>query len=154
MLPVTDEAAVSADEPAPYLRSPNGETVLVVEDEMALRAVTERIFTRNGYHVLTAAGGADALALIARYEGPIHLLRHRRRDAQDAGKGTGRSGSASSSRISRCCSCPATPSPCSPRRDGSNSAWLSSTNRSPRRTCMAKAGRVLDGYFRKVKSAS
>jgi PAS domain S-box-containing protein len=74
MLPVTDEAAAAMDEPAPYLRSPNGETVLVVEDEMAMRAVTERIFARNGYHVLTASGGADALALIARHEGPIHLL--------------------------------------------------------------------------------
>jgi len=74
MLPVTDEAAVAMEEPTPYLRSPNGETVLVVEDEMALRAVTERIFRRNGYQVLSAAGGADALALISRHEGPIHLL--------------------------------------------------------------------------------
>ena len=40
----------------------------------ALRAVTERIFARNGYHVLTAASGADALALVARHEGQIHLL--------------------------------------------------------------------------------
>ena len=74
MLPVTDEAGASMDEPAPYHRTPQGETVLVVDDEEALREVAERIFTRNGYHVLTAAGGADALALIARHEGPIHLL--------------------------------------------------------------------------------
>jgi CheY-like chemotaxis protein len=74
MLPVTDEAAASIEEAAPYERTPKGETVLVVEDEEALREVTERIFTRNGYRVLTAANGPDALALVARHEGEIHLL--------------------------------------------------------------------------------
>jgi CheY-like chemotaxis protein len=38
------------------------------------REVTERIFTRNGYHVLTAANGPDALALAAGHDGAIHLL--------------------------------------------------------------------------------
>jgi PAS domain S-box-containing protein len=74
MLPATDEAARVSTAPAPYHRAPKGETVLVVEDEEALREVTERIFTRNGYRVLTAANGADAIALVARYEGEIHLL--------------------------------------------------------------------------------
>jgi PAS domain S-box-containing protein len=74
MLPVTDEAAASIEEPAPYERTPKGETVLVVEDEEALREVTERIFTRNGYRVITAANGPDAVALVARHEGEIHLL--------------------------------------------------------------------------------
>jgi len=74
MLPVTDEAAASIEEPAPYERTPKGETVLVVEDEGALREVTERIFTRNGYRVITAANGPDAVALVARHEGEIHLL--------------------------------------------------------------------------------
>jgi CheY-like chemotaxis protein len=48
--------------------------VLVVEDEAALRAVTARIFTRAGYRVLTAADGAEAIALAAGYDGEIHLL--------------------------------------------------------------------------------
>jgi PAS domain S-box-containing protein len=74
MLPVTDEAAASIEEPAPYERTPKGETVLVVEDEAALREVTERIFTRNGYNVITAANGPDALDLVARHKGEIHLL--------------------------------------------------------------------------------
>ena len=74
MVPVTQEAEVSTNEPAPYERTPKGETVLVVEDEEALRAVTERIFARNGYHVLTAANGAEALTLVAGYDGEIHLL--------------------------------------------------------------------------------
>jgi hypothetical protein len=48
LLPVTEEAAVVVPEDAPYQRTPAGETVLVVEDEEALRDVTERIFVRNG----------------------------------------------------------------------------------------------------------
>ena len=74
MLPVTNEGATSIDEPVPYERTPKGETVLVVEDEEALREVTERIFTRNGYRVITAASGPDALAIVARHKGEIHLL--------------------------------------------------------------------------------
>jgi CheY-like chemotaxis protein len=51
-----------------------GETVLVVEDEEALRDVTKRIFVRNGYNVLTAGNGPDALAVVANHVGAIHLL--------------------------------------------------------------------------------
>jgi len=74
LLPVTEEAGVVVPEDAPYQRTPAGETVLVVEDEEALRDMTERIFVRNGYKVLTAANGPDALALVAGHVGAIHLL--------------------------------------------------------------------------------
>jgi signal transduction histidine kinase/CheY-like chemotaxis protein len=74
LMPVTEEAAVLVPEYAPYQRTPAGETVLVVEDEEALRDMTERIFVRNGYNVLTAANGPDALAVVASHEGAIHLL--------------------------------------------------------------------------------
>jgi signal transduction histidine kinase/CheY-like chemotaxis protein len=73
-LPVTTEAAAPKAEPVPYHRSPKGETVLVVEDEAALREVTKRIFVRNGYKVITAANGPDALAVAANHPGEIHLL--------------------------------------------------------------------------------
>jgi PAS domain S-box-containing protein len=73
-LPVTTEAAVPPAEPAPYKRTPKGETVLVVEDEEALREVTKRILTRNGYHVITAADGPEALGIARDYPGEIHLL--------------------------------------------------------------------------------
>jgi PAS domain S-box-containing protein len=74
LIPVTNErAVVAADEPS-YERTPKGETILIVEDEEALREVTERIFTTNGYHVLTAANGADAVAIATRHHGDIHLL--------------------------------------------------------------------------------
>jgi signal transduction histidine kinase len=74
MLPVTAVAAAPAAEPVPYKRTPKGETVLVVEDEEALREVTKRIFTRNGYHVITAANGPEALAIARGHPGEIHLL--------------------------------------------------------------------------------
>jgi nitrogen-specific signal transduction histidine kinase/CheY-like chemotaxis protein len=73
-LPVTDQAAVPVLVPASYQRTPKGETVLVVEDAEALREVTERIFTRHGYHVLTAASGPEALDLARQHPGEIHLL--------------------------------------------------------------------------------
>jgi PAS domain S-box-containing protein len=74
LIPVTDEVAVPVEEEVAYHRTPTGETVLIVEDEEALREVTERILTRSGYHVLTAAHGIDALALAADYDDDIHLL--------------------------------------------------------------------------------
>ena len=73
-LPVTAEAATPPAEPAAYQRAPKGETVLVVEDEAALREVTKRIFTRNGYHVITAESGPEAVAIATEWPGEIHLL--------------------------------------------------------------------------------
>jgi hypothetical protein len=73
-LPVTDEAPAPATDPVSYQRTPTGETVLVVEDEAALREVTKRIFTRNGYNVITAADGPEALDIARHYDGEIHLL--------------------------------------------------------------------------------
>ncbi len=52
----------------------NGETLLVVEDEAALRDVAGRILSAAGYHVLTADGGQRALELSARHDGDIDLL--------------------------------------------------------------------------------
>ena len=73
-LPATAEAASPLAEAVPYQRTPKGETVLVVEDEAALRAVTERILTRNGYSVITAADGPEGLDIARAHPGEIHLL--------------------------------------------------------------------------------
>ncbi len=50
------------------------ETILVVEDEKALRRVARRILGAAGYTVLTAAGGPEAIAICAQHGDDIHLL--------------------------------------------------------------------------------
>jgi len=49
------------------------ETLLVVENEAPLRELTRRMLEAKGYTVLTAATPTDALALVERHAGPIHL---------------------------------------------------------------------------------
>jgi PAS domain S-box-containing protein len=50
------------------------ETVLLVEDEQALRVLTRELLESLGYTVLEARDGSEALALIASHEGRIDLL--------------------------------------------------------------------------------
>jgi PAS domain S-box-containing protein len=76
LLPATTSQPAAAHVPAarPPHRRGAGQTVLVVEDEPALREVTRRILTRNGYEVLTAADGAQALRLCTEHPSAIHAL--------------------------------------------------------------------------------
>ncbi len=50
------------------------ETILLVEDEEAVRALVRRILRQQGYIVLEARDGAEALMLCQRHTGWIHLL--------------------------------------------------------------------------------
>jgi PAS domain S-box-containing protein len=50
------------------------ETILLVEDEAAVRLLARRVLQQSGYVVLDAPDGPAALQLVARHEGPIHLL--------------------------------------------------------------------------------
>jgi PAS domain S-box-containing protein len=74
LVPATDQVASPIEEPAAGQHTPAGETVLIVDDQDALREVTERIFTRSGYHVITAQDGPEAIRLAAQHDGDIHLL--------------------------------------------------------------------------------
>jgi PAS domain S-box-containing protein len=51
-----------------------GVTVLVAEDEPAIRALVSRMLAARGYRVLTGADGEEALGIAAAEPGPIELL--------------------------------------------------------------------------------
>ena len=50
------------------------ETVLLVEDEPAVRMLVLETVKLKGYRVLEAHNGAEALSIAAQHQGPIHLL--------------------------------------------------------------------------------
>jgi len=59
----------------PFESCPRGcETLLLAEDEAAVRQSTREFLSLNGYIVLEATNGAEALALARAYDGPIHLM--------------------------------------------------------------------------------
>jgi two-component system cell cycle sensor histidine kinase/response regulator CckA len=59
---------------APAKSFRGSETVLLVEDSDALRKLAGSLLEQNGYHVLSAASGAEALVLAGKMAGRIHLL--------------------------------------------------------------------------------
>jgi two-component system cell cycle sensor histidine kinase/response regulator CckA len=74
-LPRVDEKAERAQARAQASSGLGGtETILLVEDEEGVRALTRQILQRHGYTVLEAEHGRDALLLCERYSGPIRLL--------------------------------------------------------------------------------
>lgn len=67
-LPRLQKAAMAAsDEPLSFPAPGNGETILIVEDEPALRALTRNTLERLGYKVLEAASGRLALDIWAQH---------------------------------------------------------------------------------------
>jgi signal transduction histidine kinase/CheY-like chemotaxis protein len=74
-LPQAAETPAKSDfevKPAPIRRG--SETILVVEDEAGLRELTCEFLEVSGYSVLEASNGLEALELLARYSGTIHLV--------------------------------------------------------------------------------
>ena len=71
---VEDAVADSLPRPAAVTGARGVETILLVEDEPALRVVATTILEKQGYRVLVAASGAEALELSARTSGAIDLL--------------------------------------------------------------------------------
>jgi CheY-like chemotaxis protein len=56
------------------LRPGGRETVLFVEDEVALRDLMHRVLAKGGYTVLAAGDGVEALAMVEAHPGPIDLV--------------------------------------------------------------------------------
>ncbi len=75
VLPRADGPGAVTEVIAPS-RAPSaaGETVLVVEDEQAIRSLACEMLEGQGYHTLSAASGEEALGLAVRHAGPIHVL--------------------------------------------------------------------------------
>jgi CheY-like chemotaxis protein len=59
---------------APVDKSKNFETVLVVEDEEIVRELVCEVLQEQGYNILCARDGVDALKLAENFDGKIHLL--------------------------------------------------------------------------------
>ena len=74
-LPLVDETPVRAPErPHPERSVRGSETILVVEDEEPVRSLIQRFLTTQGYNLLIASGGDEALAVAAAADAPIALL--------------------------------------------------------------------------------
>lgn len=74
-LPVVEEPAEPDAAPAAPNRPLEGtETILLAEDEASLRQLISEILRRQGYTVLQAVSGEEALRLCREQPGPIHLF--------------------------------------------------------------------------------
>ncbi len=60
--------------PAPARGSPNAETVLVVEDDETVRELVCAVLSEQGYEVLCASHGREALRMAAEHHGAIDLV--------------------------------------------------------------------------------
>ena len=73
-LPRVDEMPAVRDVSPPVANIGGNETILLVEDDDALRSATRRILRGRGYTILEARHGGEALLLCERYAGDIQLL--------------------------------------------------------------------------------
>lgn len=64
---------VPTPDAGPHAR-PGSETILLVEDEDALRNAARRVLEQAGYQVLLASNGRVGLEVLAQHSGRIHLL--------------------------------------------------------------------------------
>src|SRR5918993_842127 len=69
--------ATDLGKPAPMIAagpSAGSETILLVEDDDRVRALVSNMLRKNGFTVLLASAGDQALEIAARHRGRIHLL--------------------------------------------------------------------------------
>jgi PAS domain S-box-containing protein len=74
LLPSTERKSSPVEQRAGTPATAGEATILLVEDEQALREVTRRILVGAGYEVIVAASGPEALDAAAEHPGSIDLL--------------------------------------------------------------------------------
>ena len=69
-------AVETSSRPSAAVDSPltGRETILVIEDEAGVRKVARLALESKGYSVLEASSGAEAVALLRDYQGPLHCI--------------------------------------------------------------------------------
>jgi len=73
-LPISTES-LPVGRPSPESQSAGGsETILLVEDNEDVRELAFAILERNGYLVLVAESGPEALLLLEDHKGPLHMI--------------------------------------------------------------------------------
>ncbi|HEX9155236.1 MAG TPA: ATP-binding protein, partial [Nitrospira sp.] len=73
--PLIEQRAQGGSGPQDIAELPYGrETILLVEDEPAVRGLVQETLRLHGYTVLEARHGIEALMTGAKHQGPIHLL--------------------------------------------------------------------------------
>jgi len=74
-LPWVEEAVQAEPQEGPARVHARGtETILVVEDETTVRELARELLELNGYTVLEATHGQEALRICRTHDGPIHLM--------------------------------------------------------------------------------
>ncbi len=73
-LPRMEAHPVTREEAAPVETSPGKETILLVEDEDAVRKLVKRMLEKGGYTVFQARSGAEALSICESHQNKINLL--------------------------------------------------------------------------------
>jgi CheY-like chemotaxis protein len=74
-LPRVEEAIYAPETPATQPKATGGsETILLVEDEDSVRSLAREILQRNGYFVLEATHGSEALVICKQHKGSISLM--------------------------------------------------------------------------------
>ena len=73
-LPSVEERPRAAEHPPAEVQIRGDETILLVEDDPAVRTLAHRVLSGAGYHVLVAEHGGDALRIVQGTRDPIALL--------------------------------------------------------------------------------
>jgi len=71
---ITAEASPESQRRGPRDTTPGWETILLVEDDTAVRSATNRILLAAGYTVLTARDATEAKRVMSNHPGKVHLL--------------------------------------------------------------------------------